>query len=123
MYILFCNPDLSIEDLIRKEQLDLTNEQLDTAVEEADLLGLAAYFDNRDEDFVEKLGLSCKEQNDIKTKACNAQAGVKEALKCWISRNPATTFRALLLIVLSLNKRDVAVQVCKYLHDKGKPDV
>ena len=47
------------------------------------------------------------------------QAGMKIALKYWRNRNPVeATFRALLLILLSLLKGDVAVRVCKYLSDK-----
>ena len=42
------------------------------------------------------------------------QAGMGLALKYWRNRNPVeATFRALLLILLSLGKADVATQVCK----------
>ena len=54
-----------------------------------------------------------------KTLLNRTQAGMKVALKYWRNRNPVeATFRALLLILLSLLKGDVAVRVCKYLSDK-----
>ena len=96
----------------------LTDEQLDTVMEESDLPGLAACFDNIEE-CVEKLGLTLTEQNKVKqTNIRNgAQAGTKEALKCWMHRDPLkATFRDLLHI---LTKREIAVQVCKHLYDKG----
>ena len=109
---------LSIESL--KENTKVTDEQLDTAVEEADLPELAACFDNT-EDYVEKLQLSPGQQTDVRTQTFmnGTQTGMKVALKYWRNRNPVeATFRALLLILLSLLKGDVAVQVCKYLSDK-----
>ena len=107
---------LSIEDL--KQEMKVTDEQLDSRVEEADLPDLAACFDNTD-DYVEKLGLTPGQQSDVKT-ARGTQAGMKIVLQCWRRRNPIdATFRALLLILLSLLKGDVAVQVCKYLSKKG----
>ena len=104
-----------------REETKVTDEQLDTAVEEADLPELAACFDNT-EDYVEKLQLSPGQQTDVlrtQTSLNSTQAGMKVALKYWRNRNPVeATFRALLLILLSLLKGDVAVQVCKYLSDK-----
>ena len=111
--------DLSLEDL--KEKAKVTDEQLDTLVEEADLPELAACFDNT-EDYVEKLQLSPGQQTDVlrtQTSLNSTQAGMKVALKYWRNRNPAEAmFRALLLILLSLLKGDVAVRMCKYLSDK-----
>ena len=112
---------LSIEEL--KVNTQVTDEQLDTTVEEADLPELAACFDNT-EDYVEKLQLSPGQQTDVlrtQTSLNSTQAGMKVALKYWRNRNPVeATFRALLLILLSLLKGDVAVRVCKYLIDKGE---
>ena len=109
---------LSVEYI--KENTHVTDEQLDTAVEEADLPELAACFDNT-EDYVEKLQLSPGQQTDVRTHTFmnGTQAGMKAALKYWRNRNPVeATFRALLLILLSLLKGDVAVRVCKYLSHK-----
>ena len=108
-----------------REETKVTDEQLDTAVEEADLPELAACFDNT-EDYVEKLQLSPGQQTDVRTQTFmnSTQAGMKVALKHWRNRNPVeATFRALLLILLSLFKGDVAVQVCKYLSDKCEQSI
>ena len=112
---------MSVEDL--KKNTEVTDEMLDKAVEEADIPELAACFDNT-EDYVEKLQLTPGQQTDAKTKALHnsTQAGMKVALKYWRNRNPVeATFRALLLILLSLLKGDIAVQVCEYLFDKCEP--
>ena len=95
----------------------MTDEQLNTRIEETDLPELAACFENT-EDYVEKLGLSPPQQNDIKVHSYlnNTEAGVKLALKCWIDRNlNSATYRNLLAILCSLNKGDTIVRVCKHL--------
>ena len=115
--------ELSIDLLKRETQI--TDEWLDQRLEEADLPEVAACFDNT-EDYVEKLGLTPGQQTDVsevkaKTLLNHTQAGMKVALKYWRNRNPLeATFRALLLILLSLLKGDVAVRVCKYLFDNCK---
>ena len=111
--------ELSIDLLKRETQI--TDEWLDQRLEEADLPEVAACFDNT-EDYVEKLGLTPGQQTDVmrtQTLLNSTQVGMKVALKYWRNRNPVeATFRALLLILLSLLKGDVAVRVCKYLSDK-----
>ena len=117
MHIRFIG--LSIEHL--KKEVEVTDDQLDLRVEEADLPEVAAYFDNTN-DYVDKLGLTAGEQTDVRTQSFvnGTQAGMKVALKHWRNSNPInSTFRALLLILLSLLKGDIAVRVCKYLSDKG----
>ena len=108
-----------------KENTRVSDEQLDTAVEEADLPELAACFDNT-EDYVEKLQLSPGQQTDVRTQTFvnGTQAGMKVALKYWRNRNPVeATFRALLLILLSLLKGNVTVRVCQYLLDKRELNI
>ena len=103
-------------DVLKKET-KVSDEQLDARVEDPDLPDLAALFDNT-EDYIEKLKLSPGQQTDVRTQAFvnGTQAGMKVALKHWRNRNMfGATFRALLLILLSLLKGDIAVQVCKYL--------
>ena len=103
-----------------KQELNITEEQLKTQVGEADLPELAACFDNT-EDYVEKLELSPGQQTDVRTQTYvnGTQAGMKLALKLWRSKYSLfATFRAILVIVLSLHKGDIAMQVCKYLSDK-----
>ena len=75
------------------------------------------------QDYVEKLGLSSGQQTDVKTQTYlnSTQAGMKVALKYWRNINALeATFKAILLILLSLLKGDIAVQVCKYLKNKCK---
>ena len=91
-------------------------------MDEADLPELAACFDNT-ADYIEKLGLSSGQQADVNTQTYlnGTQAGMKVALKYWRSINALeATFKAILLILLSLLKGDIAVQVCKYLKNKCK---
>ena len=100
----------------------MTDDQLDQSLEEADLPEVAACFDNT-EYYVQILGLTPGEQTDVRTKTfvSGTHIGMMVALTYWRNRNPVeATFRALLLILLSLAKGDVAVQVCKYLSDKCK---
>ena len=114
--LIHCIPTGHRLSLLREES-NVTDDQLDTKLEEADLPEVAACFDNT-EDYGEKLGLSPGQQTDVRTQTFvnGSQTGMKVALKYWRSRNPVeATFRALLLILLSLLKGDVAVRVCKYL--------
>ncbi len=103
--------------------MKLTDEQLNTVIKEPDLPELAACFDNTD-DYLEKLELSPGQKTDVsevkaKTRLNRTQAGMKLALEYWQNKNQLqATFQALLLIILSLLKGDVAIQVCKYLSDK-----
>ena len=112
---------LSVKYLQKK--MEVTDEQLDRRINEVDLPLLAACFDNA-EDYVEKLELTCGEQTDVRKLAFlhGTQAGMKIALKYWKSRNPMTaTFRALLIILLSLSKGEIAIhaiQLCKCLSSK-----
>ena len=102
--------------------MNISDEQLNARVEDPDLPSLAAFFDNT-EDYIEKLALSPGQQTDVRTQAFvnGTQVGVKVALKHWKNGSPLkATFKALLLILLSLLKGEVAVQVCKYLSHKCK---
>ncbi len=113
---------LTIEAL--KRETNITDEQLDTRVEELDLPKLSSYFDNTN-DYVEILGLSPGQQTDVieekaRTALNRTHAGIKLALKYWLNRVLSEgTFRALLLIILSLDKGDVAIKVAQYLSAKG----
>ncbi len=105
--------------------MELNDQQLDTKVEEWDLSEVSACFDNTD-DYLEKLELSPGQQTDVnevkaKTTLNRTQAGMKLALKYWMNKySLEATFRALLLIILSLCRGDVAIAVCKYLSGKGE---
>ncbi len=102
-------------------KMKLTDEQLNTAIKEPDLPELAAFFDNVHNGYLERLELLPGEQTDVRTRAYvdGTLAGMLLALKLWrLTKGLEATFRALLLILLSLLKENVAVQVCKYLSDK-----
>ncbi|XP_064406753.1 uncharacterized protein LOC135351625 isoform X2 [Halichondria panicea] len=112
---------LTVETL--KRESNITDEQLDTRIEEIDLPKLSSYFDNTN-DYVEMLRLSPGQQTDVieekaRTAMNRTQAGIKLALKYWLDRVVAEgTFRALLLILISLDKGDVAIKVAQYLSAK-----
>ena len=113
MYPPISRSGLSIDDLKRVE--GVTDLQLDEELQEFDLPQLADYFDNT-EDYVVNLGLTPGQQTDVRTQTLvnGTQIGMTLALRYWRNRNPGGgTFRALLLILLSLRKADVAFQVCK----------
>ena len=117
-FVLIPHSDLSIDDL--KRETNVTDDQLDQRLEEADLPKIAACFDNP-EYYVQILGLTPGQQTDVRSRAhvSGTQVGMTVALTYWKNRNPVVaTFRALLLILLSLRKGDVAIGVCKYLSDK-----
>ncbi len=116
--------ELTIDNL--KTEMKVTDEQLNTAIKEPDLPELAACFDNVHNGYLEKLELLPGEQTDVRTRAYvdGTLAGMLLALKCWIlTKGLEATFRALLLISLSLLKENVAVRVCKYLFDKCESEL
>ena len=97
----------------------VSNTQLNTEIIEHDLHSLAEYFDNV-ETCLYSLGLKPGQQTDIKDLAhrSNTKTAMVEALKLWRQPNPfAATFRALLEILLDLERGDVAVKVCQYISD------
>ena len=112
---------MTIKTLKRKTRV--TDEQLDTRIEETDLPKLSLYFNNTHDGYLEKLGLSSGQQTDVKSHAFvhGTQAGMLLALKYWLDRVLAEgTFRALLLILISLDKGDVAIKVAQYLSAKSE---
>ena len=116
--MLFPHSELSIDDI--KRETNVTDDQLDQRLEGADLPKVAACFDNP-EYYVQILGLTPGQQNDVRSRAhvSGTQVGMMIALTYWRNQNPVVaTFKTLLLILLSLRKGDVAVRVCKYLSDK-----
>ncbi len=66
------------------------------------------------------MNLSLGEQTDVREKAKEGTlAGMTLALKLWLNNQLRESFRALIVILLSLDKRSVAAQVFKYLSKKG----
>ncbi len=82
--------ELTTEEL--KKEIKLTDQQLDTKIEEHDLPEVSACFDNTD-DYLEKLELLPGQQTDVsevksKTTLNRTQAGMKLALKYWLIKYP-----------------------------------
>ena len=100
-----------------KSKTKVSDAQLDTEIIEHDLQNLANCFDNV-ETYLDKLRLLPSQQTDVKdcVSRFSTNAAMTKALKLWRQPNPfAATFRALLEIVLDLNRGDVAVRVCNYI--------
>ena len=98
----------------------MTDSQLDTEIEDTDLIILADHFDNI-ETYSTLFELTNSKKQDIidEKMRYNTQAAMSLAMKLWKRRNPAAaTYRALVEIVLSLRKVDVATTVCEFLTRK-----
>ncbi|XP_064400734.1 protein NLRC3-like isoform X2 [Halichondria panicea] len=112
---------VTIEEL--KERTQVTDSQLDTEIEDTDLIILADHFDNI-ETYSTLFELTNSKKQDIidEKMRYNTQAAMSLAMKLWKRRNPAAaTYRALVEIVLSLRKVDVATTVCEFLTRKSSP--
>ena len=100
----------------------MTDTQLDSPIKEKDIIKLSSYFDNV-ENYLVHLELNPSQQTDIKNlvHTRGTQIAMSEALKLWRERNPfAATYRALVEVLLDLEKGRVAVDVCSYLSSKRK---
>ena len=108
-----------------QKELGISDTQLDAEIQEAVIPELSACFDNT-EYYVYKLGLTAGQQTDVRTRVYvdSTQIGMIKALKYWRNSNPVeATLRALLLILLSLHKEDIAKQVCReYLRKLNKSE-
>lgn len=109
---------LIIYNYIHTDDVTVGDFQLDTVITRSHLPLLAGCFDHYNQ-YVELLGLSAAEQADVtRTEFLerSAQSGMREALRLWRQRNPsAATFRALLDIVHSLGKSQVAQNIIKFM--------
>ena len=111
---------VTIEDL--KARTKVTDFQLNTQIEEEDILNFSAHFDNL-ESYLGYLRLTPSERTDIKDLAQrrSIQVAMSEALRLWRERNPFTaTYRALVEMLLNQGKGMVAADVCNYLSSKCK---
>ena len=109
---------LTVETL--KIKTRVSDAQLDTEIIEHDIHNLASFFDEV-EMYLYKLNLTPAQQTDVRDLAyrCDTKAAMVKALVLWRQPNPfATTFRALLEILLELERGDVAVSVCSYIVEK-----
>ena len=106
---------MTIEEL--KERTKVTDSQLDTEIEDTDIIALADHFDNI-ETYSTLFKLTDSKKQDVIDEKMRhkTQAAMSLAMKLWKRRNPAAaTYRALVEIVLSLRKVDVATTVCEFL--------
>ena len=107
---------MTIEEL--KDHTNVTDSQLDTEIEEADMILLAVHFDNV-ETLSVQLRLTPADRQDVKEVKLqyDTQTAVDKALRLWRKANPgAATYRALVEIVLRMgvNGMTIAEEVCKF---------
>ena len=106
---------MTIEEL--KDCTKVTDSQLDSEIEERDMILLAPYF--RDvETLSEQLVLTPADKQNAKNESLHfdVQTGVKKALSLWRRADPsAATYRTLVEIVLRMGENGVpiATEVCK----------
>ncbi|XP_064400715.1 uncharacterized protein LOC135346877 isoform X4 [Halichondria panicea] len=114
---------VTIEEL--KERTKVTDSQLDTEIEETDMIVLADHFDNV-ETYPAMLGLSPAEQKDVKLDwyLNDMQTAMFHTLKVWRQHNPgAATYRALVDIVLDMRMEELATYICQSAARKPEPVV
>ncbi len=103
---------VTLQELIKR--YSLTDEQLDSEIEDSDTPKLALCFDDV-ELYSSSMGLAIAEQADVK-ESRRTQTAMMTCLQIWKEHNPfQATYRALLDIVLGLEKRDTAHQICQQL--------
>ena len=99
--------------------------ELDTEIEEREMILLATHFKVDIETLSVQLELTPADQQDVKDVAfrCDTSTAVDKALRLWRKANPsAATYRALVEIVLRMGKNGVAIaeEVIKFLAVKGE---
>ena len=88
---------------------------LDSEIEQHDLIFLASYFDQI-ELFLDQLGLTGGEKDDIKKKCDTTQLKMTEALSLWRKHDPTkATFRELINITQNLRRGDIARDIEQYV--------
>ena len=107
---------MTIEEL--KDCTKVTDSQLDTEIEEADMILLAKHFDNV-ETLSVQLRLTPADRQDVRNTEflLGTQTAVDKALRLWRKANPgAATYRTLMEIVLRMggNGVTIATEVCKF---------
>ena len=114
------------QDGVTLEQLmasnGMTDDQLNCEIEEKDTPYLAEHFDNV-ELYLRVFGLTTAEQANVRrmVHVHDNQIAMAECLSLWRRHNPYTaTLRALLEILLSLRKEEIASKACDYYHLKSK---
>ena len=108
---------MTIEEL--KDRTNVTDSQLDTEIEERDMILLAAHFKVNIETLSVQLELTPADQQDVEDVAFRykTQTAVDKALRLWRKAKPgAATYRALVEIVLRMgvNGTAIAEEVCTF---------
>ncbi len=91
--------------------------QLDREIPDNEVPVIAAYFDSV-ELYSQAMGLSAADQTTVRTTLLqyDAQTAMARCLSIWKQLYSfKATFRALLELLLRLNRTEVAAQVCQYL--------
>ena len=100
-----------------KRTTGVSDRLLDTEIKERDLHMLGRYFDTLF-GFIERLNLTPAERTNVNRTADREgiEAGVAHALRLWRRVDPSrATFRILVKILVDMRRRDIAVQICKYI--------
>ena len=107
---------VTLQELV--EQYNLTDEQLNSEIEDSDTPEMASCFDNKVTQYSSAMGLPPAEQADVNMlyQREGTQTAMMKCLQIWKQHNPSrATYRALLDIALSLGKGDTAHQICQQL--------
>lgn len=100
-----------------KECTKVTDIQLDTEIEEADMQIVACEFNNP-EVYSRLFELPSSEQQDVKEKKFfqNNQSAMALAMRLWKYHDPSVaTYRSLVMFVLSMGEYNVAIRICTLL--------
>ena len=105
---------ITFQELTR--QYSLTDEQLNSKIEDSDTPKLALCFDYL-EIYLNAMGLALAEQTDVKEshRIYDTQTSMMKCLKIWKKHTSQATYRALLDIVLGVGKGDTAHHICQQL--------
>ncbi|XP_064390660.1 uncharacterized protein LOC135338452 isoform X2 [Halichondria panicea] len=106
---------VGLQELMDKYHVDTV--QLDREIPDNEVAVIAAYFDSV-ELYSQAMGLSAADQTTVRTTLLqyDAQTAMTRCLSIWKQLYSfKATFRALLELLLRLNRTEVAAQVCQYL--------
>ncbi len=106
---------VDLQELMDKYHVDTI--QLDQVIPGNELPVIATYFDSV-KLYSAAMGLSAAEQHDVRTTFLqyDTQTAMVRCLRLWKQYRPSmATYRALMELLLKLNRTEVAAQVCQYL--------
>ncbi len=104
-----------LQKLTDKYRVDTV--RLDQVIPDNKLSVIAAYFESVDL-YSQAMGLNPADQADVRTTLflCDAQTAMTRLLSIWKLHDPyRATYRALMELLLRLNRTEVAAQICQYL--------